>query len=126
MAGSLAYARMRDALYDRLDALEAGELVLLEALSTSLNLPARHVASILSRIPPGEDELRPWWRVIPSAGRFPAAAKRSKRQQAQIGRLTAEGLAISDCGTIADLEKRLTTPDMRDSRRIWLEPDENP
>lgn len=124
MAGSPAYARMRDALYDRLDALGAGELVLLDALAAALNLPPRHVASILSRIPPGEDELRPWWRVIPSAGRFPSAAKHSKRHQTQIGRLTAEGLAISGDGTIADLEKRLTAPDMRDARRIWLEPDE--
>ena len=125
MAGSPAYARMRDALYDRLADLAAGQVVRLDALAEALNLPPRHVASILARISPGEDDFCPWWRVIPSVARFPALPKRSRRQQVQVERLLAEGLAISGDGVIADLENRLVAPDMRDARRVWLEPDEN-
>jgi alkylated DNA nucleotide flippase Atl1 len=126
MAGSPAYARMRDALYDRLDDLAAGELVRLDALAAALNLPARHVASILSRIPPAEQEFRAWWRVIPSVGRFPVQAKLTPRQREQIALLAAHGVEISSDGIIGGLEKRLVTPDMRDASRIWLEPDGTP
>jgi alkylated DNA nucleotide flippase Atl1 len=126
MAGSAAYARMRAALYERLDALPAGAVMPLDVLAAALNIPARHAASILSRIPPEEQDVRPWWRVIPSAGRFPAAAKLTARQRAQVALLAAEGVAISPDGTMGDLDKRLVTPDMRDAGRIWLEPDGNP
>ena len=125
MAGSPAYARMRAAIYDQLAALDGGQVMQLDDLAVSLNLPARHVASILSRIAPGEEEFRPWWRIIPSAGRFPPLQKRSKRQEAQAQRLAAEGLTISGDGDIDDLEQHLVRPDMRHANRIWLEPDGN-
>lgn len=123
MAGSAAYARMRAALHERLDEIQPGQLVRLDELAAALNIPARHAASILARIPPTEQEFRAWWRVIPSVGRFPAAPKLTPRQRAQIALLAAEGVAISSDGSIGDLEKRLTRPDMRDCGRIWLEPD---
>jgi len=125
MAGSPAYARMRAAIHDRLAALDAGQVMRLDEMAASLNLPARHVASILSRIPPEEEEFRPWWRIIPSAGRLPPSGKRSKRQQAQAERLAAEGLTISGSGDIAGLEQHVVRPDMRHASRIWLEPDGN-
>jgi methylated-DNA-protein-cysteine methyltransferase-like protein len=117
---------MRAAIYDQLAALDAGQVMVLEALAVSLNLPARHVASILSRIPPDQEEFRPWWRVVPSAGCFPPAAKRSRRQQVQVERLAQDGVTIGGDGTIAALEQRLAQPDMRHAGRIWLEEDGNP
>ncbi|TAD78779.1 MAG: hypothetical protein EAY70_06755 [Sphingomonadales bacterium] len=126
MAGSSAYARMRAALYDRLDALAPGELVRLDALAAALNIPARHAASILARIPPEEQDVRPWWRVIPSAGRFAAQARLTKRQQAQLALLAGDGVMVLPDGMIDGLENRLVTPDMRDASRIWLEPDGTP
>jgi alkylated DNA nucleotide flippase Atl1 len=126
MAASPAYARMRVGLHARLEALARGQVVRLDALAAALNIPSRHAASILARIGPEEEAIRPWWRVIPAAGRFPATAARSSRQQVQIDLLAQDGVAISPEGIIDGLEMRLVTPDMRDAGRIWLEPDGTP
>lgn len=126
MAGSPAYARMRAALYARLEELSPGQVVRLDAIAAALNIPSRHAASILARIGLEEEAIRPWWRVIPSAGRFPAITARSGRQQVQAALLAQEGVSISPEGIIEGLEMRLVTPDMRDARRIWLEPDGTP
>jgi alkylated DNA nucleotide flippase Atl1 len=126
MAGSAAYARMRAALYERLDGIAPGALMRLDLLAAALNIPARHAASILARIPPEEEAFRAWWRVIPAAGRFPPAPRLSPRQRAQIALLAEDGVAILPDGSIGDLEKRLVAPDMRDAGRIWLEPDGTP
>ncbi|MFL0670364.1 MAG: hypothetical protein ACJLS3_02695 [Erythrobacter sp.] len=126
MTGSAAYARMRAALYERLAALAPGELVRLDALAAALNIPSRHAASILARIAPEEQDLHPWWRVIPAAACFPVTARRTARQHAQIALLAKDGVAISADGSIGDLEKRLIIPDMRDAGRVWLEPDGTP
>ncbi|WP_293857981.1 MGMT family protein [uncultured Alsobacter sp.] len=105
--GSPAFARMRRALLDGVRRIPEGRVVEAAQMGEALNIPARHVAYMLSQLAPEEAELVPWHRVIPADGDFGKADRRTARQIVQVARLSAEGLTLQD-------GRRLTLrPDLR-------------
>lgn len=87
---------MRRALLGYVGDIPSGSVVEVSTLAEALNLPARHVAHILSRLGNDEVELLPWHRVIPRRGAFTKAQMGRPRTIRQIVLLEGEGATFVD------------------------------
>jgi alkylated DNA nucleotide flippase Atl1 len=120
---SRAYAALRRAILEAASAIPPGQALTFDRLGRSLNLPARHVAHVLSRLTHDEAELVPWHRVIPRDGDFGEPARRTARRQAQHDRLVAEGFA-SDGRRLHLDPGRLHEPDDSHATTLWVDLDD--
>ena len=109
---SVVYARMREALLACVGAIPRGKVVDIGTLATSLNIPARHAAFILSRLSADESDAVPWHRVVPRGGDFTQAKKHPLRFSLQVSLLRSEGFTLVG-------ETRLAYSDAQ----LWLPPD---
>ncbi len=94
--GSVAYVNMRCALLGYVGDIPFGSVTDASTLAEALNLPARHVAHILSRLSNDEVALLPWHRVIPRSGAFTKAQMGRPRTIRQIALLEGEGATFVD------------------------------
>ena len=88
---SLAYAKMRKALLDEVARIPPMHVVEFAAMGEALNIPARHVAHILSALTKDERLHLPWHRVVPRGGDFGPPGRRTVSRQQQIDQLRSEG-----------------------------------
>lgn len=110
--GSLAFDRMRRALLATVRAIPPGKVVETARLGGALNIPARHVAYMLSQLSADEADLVPWHRVIPAGGDFGKPESRRPRHALQVTRLVAEGLGLPDGRRLAlSPQHRWSPPD---------------
>ncbi len=123
--GSNAYANMRRALLGYVGDIPSGSVVEVSTLAEALNVPARHVAHILSRLGDDEAELVPWHRVIPRRGVFTKSQMNRPRTRCQIAHLQEEGAAFIN-GARLDMASvtRWQPPDAHRST-FWADLDDN-
>ncbi|MBX9989554.1 MGMT family protein [Phreatobacter oligotrophus] len=89
-----------------------GLVIEISTLAVALNIPPRHAAFICSTLSAEELELLPWYRVVPTGGRFSTTAMKRVATAEQIRRLRREGYKF------ASTEQLLLTDEIR-----WDPPD---
>jgi methylated-DNA-protein-cysteine methyltransferase related protein len=101
MARSAAFARIRAEVIRLVGVIPVGKVTTYGSIAIHMNVTARHVAFVLSRLTPDEAAALPWHRVVSSDARIsanmnPALARKQKK------RLRDEGLKIDAKGYIQD------------------------
>jgi len=98
---SAAYARIRAEVIRLVGLIPQGEFTTYGSIAVHMNVMARHVAFVMSRLTGEESASLPWHRVVSSDARLspkmPAALARRQRL-----RLEAEGMRVDVRGFIAD------------------------
>ena len=123
--GSIAYANMRRALLGYVGDIPFGSVVEVSTLAEALNIPARHVAHILSRLGDDEAELLPWPRVIPRRGAFTKAQMNRPRTMRQIAHLQEEGAAFLDGARLDMASVTCWQPPDTHRSTFWADLDED-
>jgi methylated-DNA-protein-cysteine methyltransferase related protein len=120
---SQAFARMKRALLALVTDIPLGKVAQVGEAGIALNIPPRHVAYILSQLAPDEAAFIPWHRVVPTGGKFPAAAKRTERQDRQIELLSHEGILLDNKWVIANFQDCVTTLPKTHCSTFWADED---
>ena len=115
---SRAFQSMKKALLRQLAAIPCGKVVGLDEMAVAMNVPARHLAYIVSQLSDDEQEMVPWYRMVPAGGRFPPVAKRTERHKTQILRLADDGLV-----DLTVVSKCLIAPPYDYSATFWADED---
>jgi methylated-DNA-protein-cysteine methyltransferase-like protein len=98
---SVAFARIRAEVVRLVGLIPAGKFTTCGSIAWHMNVTARHVAFVMSRLTPEESAALPWHRVVSSDARLsPHMPKPLWRRQQK--RLQAEGLKVDACGFIQD------------------------
>lgn len=103
MAGSANDARFRAQVLDIVRGLQVGRLTTHQAIGDELDVPARHVAYILSR---EDDPAVPVHRVVREDGSVGGGRRAAALRVA----LQVEGVPLDDRGRVTDLEARFERP----------------
>jgi alkylated DNA nucleotide flippase Atl1 len=85
-------------VHDVVERIPPGRVTTSASIGDELDVPAPHVAYIISRLP--TDTPLPWHRVVAQDG----ALSRGRRGAEQQARLTSEGLRV-EAGRVADLDE---------------------
>lgn len=99
MAKSEAFARIRAEVLRLVAQIPEGKFTTYGSLAVHMNVVARHVASVLSRLTPEEAALLPWHRVVGADARI-SPRMDAELAQMQRARLESEGLQINEQGFI--------------------------
>lgn len=98
---SAAFARIRAEVIRLVGLIPSGRFTTYGSIAVHMNVMARHVAFVMSRLTPEESAGLPWHRVVSSDARvsqkMPEAIARRQRR-----RLQAEGMKIDARGFIQD------------------------
>ena len=105
MAKSPAFARIKSDVLAIVAALPQGRVASAADIGRQIDVPARHVAYILTTLDEGERAVTPWWRVVADGG----AIGRHKRREDQIVGLKRDGVTVSAAGIVADFAARRVT-----------------
>ncbi len=105
MARSPAFARIKADILAIVAAIPKGRVATAADLGRQIDVPARHVAYILTALDEDERAVTPWWRVVADGG----AIGRHKRREDQIAMLRRDGLTVSAAGIVADFAVRRVT-----------------
>jgi methylated-DNA-protein-cysteine methyltransferase related protein len=100
---SLAFAHMRQALLAPVGDIPHGKVAFVGDVAAALNIPPRHVAFMLSGLSDDDAAVVPWYRAMPSGGKFPAPAKRSVRHTKQLKLFVLEEIALAADIIVIDL-----------------------
>lgn len=99
MPSSPAFARIRRDVLRLLDAIPAGRVVDAASLGERIDVPARHIAYIVSQLDEAALSQHPWHRLVAADGRLAAVPKalRSSATMAHpaAARLESEGVRVS-------------------------------
>lgn len=87
----------------------------------ALNIPPRHVSYILSQLSNDEAALVPWYRVVPTRGKFPALAKQTERHNKQIELLKLEGVSLGNIQVIANLQDHIAILGETHQNTFWAD-----
>ena len=68
MAKSPAFARIKSDVMAIVAALPQGRVASAADIGRQIDVPARHVAYILTTLDEGERAVSPWWRVVADGG----------------------------------------------------------
>ncbi len=120
---SVAFDRMRKALFEAMRDIPSGRVTEYSTMGFALNIPARHVAFILSGMTIDERDLLPWHRLVPKNGRFGSPRNWSDDRCRQVESLRKEGVTIDDSGTIVRLHETLHEPDNQHANTFWADMD---
>lgn len=100
---SAAFARIRAEVIRLVALIPEGKFTTYGSIAIHMNVIARHVATVLSRLTLEESATLPWHRVVAANARLspnmPAASARKQRRL-----LKAEGLRIDKAGYIQDAD----------------------
>jgi methylated-DNA-protein-cysteine methyltransferase related protein len=125
MSKSIAYANLKRAVLAYVRDVPQGRVTTAADLGRALNLPARHVAHLLSQLDADEAESVPCHRVVPKDGRLPREAKSTPAQKLARARLLRERLVLDRQDRIADFEaRRIVWPDTH-ATTIWADEPES-
>jgi methylated-DNA-protein-cysteine methyltransferase related protein len=96
---STAFIRIRAEVIRLVSLIPAGKFTTYGSIAVHMNVVARHVATVMSRLTPEESAALPWHRVVSSDARISQhmAAELSALQRQ---RLEAEGMTIDARGYI--------------------------
>ncbi len=117
---SLAFARIRAEVLRLVALIPEGRFTTYGSIAVHMNVVARHVATVLSRLSEEESASLPWHRVVSADARIspnmdPKLAARQKRL------LKAEGLRINREGYIQDADTHFHLVGVRRDIR-WAAP----
>lgn len=117
---SLAFARIRAEVLRLVALIPEGRFTTYGSIAVHMNVVARHVATVLSRLSEEESASLPWHRVVSADARIspnmdPKLAARQKRL------LKAEGLRINREGYIQDADQHFHLVGVRRDIR-WSAP----
>ena len=100
---SIAFARIRAEVIRLVALIPPGKFTTYGSLAIHMNVVARHVATVLSRLTAEESATRPWHRVVGTDARISPNmdATLARKQRA---RLRAEGMKIDRKGFILDCD----------------------
>lgn len=117
---SLAFARIRAEVLRLVALIPEGRFTTYGSIAVHMNLVARHVATVLSRLSDEESASLPWHRVVSADARIspnmdPKLAAHQKRL------LKAEGLRINREGYIQDADQHFHLVGLRRDIR-WSAP----
>lgn len=116
---SAAFARIRAEVIRLVGLIPAGRFTTYGSIAIHMNVMARHVAMVLSRLTPEESATLPWHRVVAAEARIsPNMPEASARQQRRM--LKAEGLRIDPQGFIQDADAHFHNMGVRRNIR-WSE-----
>lgn len=103
MAKSQAYARIRAEVLRLVALIPAGKFTTYGSIAVHMNVVARHVATVLSRLTDEESKTLPWHRVVSADARIsPNMDAKLAAKQKRL--LKAEGLKIDREGFIQDAD----------------------
>jgi methylated-DNA-protein-cysteine methyltransferase related protein len=106
MAGSPFYARIKAQVLQIVVLIPAGRLLTFTQIGDWLDVPARHVAYILSKLSHDEEVRFPWFRVVPASGCVPIG-RMNAFGMTQRARLLEEGVVFGQDGGVIGLAERL-------------------
>lgn len=116
---SVAFARIRAEVIRLVGSIPAGKFTTYGSIAIHMNVGARHVATVLSRLTPEESATLPWQRVVSADARIsPNMPEASARKQRRL--LKAEGLRIDKEGYIQDADSHFQNMGVRRNIR-WSE-----
>lgn len=130
MSKSAAFARIRREVLELTLQVPLGRVSTFAAFGAALDIMPRHVAYILATLPPEEEQLVPWHRLVGARGELLIGPKMAKakqidaaatekalrsRRRAEWQRklLRAEGVPVGPEGSVTNLEKYLWSPPCR-------------
>jgi methylated-DNA-protein-cysteine methyltransferase related protein len=100
---SVAFARIRAEVIRLVALIPAGKFTTYGSIAVHMNVVARHVAFVMSRLTPEESAALPWHRVVGRDARIsPNMDAKLAREQRR--RLRAEGMKINRDGFIEDCD----------------------
>lgn len=112
MARSVAFARIRAEVIRLVALIPPGKFTTYGSIAIHMNVMARHVAFVMSRLTDEEAAALPWHRVVSADARLsPKMDPELRATQRQ--RLEAEGLAINERGFIQDADAHFHTVGVR-------------
>jgi methylated-DNA-protein-cysteine methyltransferase related protein len=116
---SVAFARIRAEVIRLVGLIPSGRFTTYGSIAIHMNVIARHVATVLSRLTPEESATLPWHRVVSANARLsPNMDSALSRKQRR--RLKAEGLRIDKDGYIQDADAHFHSVGVRRDIR-WSE-----
>jgi methylated-DNA-protein-cysteine methyltransferase-like protein len=116
---SPAYARIRAEVLRLVALIPEGKFTTYGSIAVHMNVVARHVATVLSRLTEEESKVLPWHRVVSADARIsPNMDAKLAAKQKRL--LKAEGLKIDREGFIQDADAHFHVVGVRRSIR-WSE-----
>ena len=119
MAKSQAFARIRAEVLRLVALIPAGKFTTYGSIAVHMNVVARHVATVLSRLTDEESKALPWHRVVSADARI-SPNMDSKLAAKQKRLLKAEGLKIDREGFIQNADAHFHVVGVRRNIR-WSE-----
>ncbi len=116
---SAAFARIRAEVIRLTKLIPPGKFTTYGAIATHMNVAARHVAFVLSRLTEEEAAALPWQRVVGAEARLSPRMGPELRAEQQ-RRLEAEGLRVDAAGFIQDSDRHFHVVGIRRDIR-WSE-----
>lgn len=116
---SVAFARIRAEVIRLVGLIPPGKFTTYGSIAVHMNVMARHVAFVMSRLTEEESAALPWHRVVSADARIspkmsPGLAKEQRR------RLRSEGMKINSAGYIQDSDAHFHVVGIRRNIR-WSE-----
>ena len=119
MAKSTAFARIRAEVLRLVALIPSGKFTTYGSIAVHMNVVARHVATVLSRLTDEESKALPWHRVVSADARIsPNMDAKLAAKQKRL--LKAEGLKIDREGFIQDADAHFHVVGVRRNIR-WSE-----
>ena len=116
---SKAFARIRAEVIRLVGLIPPGKFTTYGSIAVHMNVMARHVAFVMSRLTPEESAELPWHRLVSADARISPNMEASLAQK-QRRRLRSEGLKINAAGYIQDPDSHFHTVGVRRNIR-WSE-----
>ena len=102
-AKSPAFARIRAEVIRLVALIPEGKFTTYGSIAVHMNVMARHVAFVMSRLTDEESQALPWHRVVSADARL-SAKMDSELRELQKSRLESEGMSIDPKGFIEDAD----------------------
>lgn len=119
MAKSTTFARIRAEVLRLVELIPAGKFTTYGSIAVHMNVVARHVATVLSRLTDEESKALPWHRVVSADARIsPNMDAKLAAKQKRL--LKAEGLKIDREGFIQNADAHFHVVGVRRNIR-WSE-----
>ncbi len=117
---SIAFARIRAEVIRLVALIPAGKFTTYGSIAVHMNVVARHVATVMSRLTKDESAVLPWHRVVGAEARIsPNMDVKLSREQRR--RLKSEGMKIDGKGFIQDSDAHFHVVGLRRNIR-WSDP----
>ncbi len=116
---SKAFTRIRAEVIRLVGLIPPGKFTTYGSIAVHMNVMARHVAVVMSRLTPEESKELPWHRVVSADARISPNMDKSLARKQRL-RLRREGMKINVAGYIQDADPHFHTVGVRRNIR-WSE-----